>query len=128
MSKFFFFFPSSFSTVIAEHPTFFLSSAFRALFLYSLSLSIEMERATFLAQLLLLLLSPLGAAARSSSNSDPAPPLPPPLLPKWPESFSLSYNFSLPYTREFQSSELVYDVAVHRDANRRLAKQVRRGS
>lgn len=49
----------------------------------------------------------------------------PPPVSKWPESFSLSYNFSLPYTREFQSSELVYDVIVHRDADRRLAKQVR---
>jgi hypothetical protein len=69
-----------------------------------------------------LLLLPLASAA-AERNADPAAPSPSP--PKWPASFTLSYNFSLPYTREFQSSELVYDVVVHRDAERRLAKQVR---
>lgn len=77
-----------------------------------------MERVT-LALLLLLLLLPLAAA-----RAGPAAPS----FASWPESFTLSYNFSLPYTREFQSSELVYDVVVHRDADRRLAKQVREES
>ena len=89
-----------------------------------LSLSLHRREMERVALALLLLLSPLAAARR---DADPAPPSPsPPPPPKWPESFSLSYNFSLPYTREFQSSELVYDVVVHRDADRRLAKQVRK--
>ena len=79
-----------------------------------------MERVTFA---ILLLLLPLAASAAARRHADPAlSPSPP---PSWPDSFTLSYNFSLPYTREFQSSELVYDVVVHRDADRRLAKQVR---
>lgn len=76
-----------------------------------------MERSTALRVPLLLL--SLAAAAGAAGRTEP-----PPAVSKWPASFSLSYNFSLPYTREFQSSELVYDVVVHRDADRRLAKQV----
>ena len=82
-----------------------------------------MERATIA---LLLLLLPLAAGAGAAGrNADLAAPSPSPSPERWPDSFTLSYNFSLPYTREFQSSELVYDVVVHRDADRRLAKQVR---
>lgn len=74
--------------------------------------------------LLPLLLAVAAAADDSGANSRSGTPPPPP-RPVFPTSFTLSYNFSLPYTLKFQNDELVYDVVMYRDADRRLAKQVR---
>lgn len=35
--------------------------------------------------------------------------------PSWPESYTVSYVFSLPYTAEYQPKMVSYDVTLHRD-------------
>ncbi|KAI8114037.1 hypothetical protein M9434_002163 [Picochlorum sp. BPE23] len=42
----------------------------------------------------------------------------------WPESYSLSYVFSLPYTRTIQEEAISYDVSFHKRTHRKRGSQV----
>lgn len=50
-----------------------------------------------------------GAVAKFSQREDNLAILEP-SIPVWPESYSLGYEFSLPYTAEVQEREIAYDV------------------
>jgi len=89
-----------------------------------------MKMAFFIAKQLLLLLSyamraPLANAlggfqipASAALHTKPRPPV-------FPESYSVKYIFSMPYTAQVQPNMIKYEVTLHRDASRSGAKRVR---
>jgi Papain family cysteine protease/Cathepsin propeptide inhibitor domain (I29) len=48
-----------------------------------------------------------------------------PKPPSWPESYSLTYEFTLPYTSKIQPDAIKYTVTLHRDASIPDRRQVR---
>ncbi|KAL4539565.1 hypothetical protein Ndes2437B_g02068 [Nannochloris sp. 'desiccata'] len=48
-----------------------------------------------------------------------------PTAPRWPESYSLTYVFSLPYTAEVQPDAVSYKVSFHRDNEDKDSPRVR---